>query len=62
MAMPLFYLDKNERLLASPSIWIYFAIAVPLTVISIVAWRVLLVAKRKQRTQFLAAKEKEYEA
>ncbi|KAF2168536.1 hypothetical protein M409DRAFT_21286 [Zasmidium cellare ATCC 36951] len=35
MAMPLFYLDDSSRLVVSSSLWIYIAVAVPLTVVTL---------------------------
>lgn len=49
MAMPLFYLDESSRLVVSPSLWIYIAVAIPLTVVTLAYWRVSLMQKRRER-------------
>jgi hypothetical protein len=56
MAMPLFYLEDDDRKLAvSPSFWIYIGISLPLTATIVAYWRVLFYLKRRERRSILAA-------
>ena len=49
--MPFFYLDdETEALQVSPTFWIWFAVAAPLTAITLGYWRLSLRWKRKKQS------------
>lgn len=53
MGMPLFYLDDDTHaLLYSADLWIYFAISIPLTALSVGYWR-YVVSRRRQTAQLM---------
>jgi hypothetical protein len=48
--MPFFHLDPKEKSFSvSPDFWIYIAVAMPLTVVTVAYWRWSLAQKRRQR-------------
>jgi hypothetical protein len=55
---PFFYLHGEDQVLAiSPSFWVFVAIAVPLTSLTVLYWRWSLWRKRRERRKLMHGAE-----
>ncbi|KIX04476.1 uncharacterized protein Z518_05346 [Rhinocladiella mackenziei CBS 650.93] len=47
LAMPVFDWDAKDGAVVNPRIWVYFALAIPLTVLTITIWHLWLMTRRR---------------
>jgi hypothetical protein len=54
---PFFYLHDDRSLAVSPSFWIFVAVSIPLTLLTVLYWRWSLLRKRRQRNRLTLKNE-----